>query len=50
LFSVDRRTIICSQVCGLARFRMRGFYRSMPQREFDDCIRAPLAHLKAGLA
>jgi heme/copper-type cytochrome/quinol oxidase subunit 2 len=49
LFSVDHKTINCSQLCGLAHFRMRGFYRSMTQREFDDCIRAQLAHLKAGL-
>ncbi len=35
--------INCSQLCGLAHYRMRALYRSMPQREYDEWARTQLA-------
>ena len=40
--------INCSQLCGLAHYRMRGLYRSMPQHEFDEWARTQLAALVPG--
>jgi cytochrome c oxidase subunit 2 len=36
----DPWEINCSQLCGVAHYRMRGFYRSMPQQQFDGWFRA----------
>jgi cytochrome c oxidase subunit 2 len=40
--------INCSQLCGLAHYRMRAVYRSMPQREYDEWARTQLAALTPG--
>ena len=37
--------INCSQLCGLAHYRMRGFYRSMSQGDFDAWVREQVAEL-----
>jgi cytochrome c oxidase subunit 2 len=35
--------INCSQLCGLAHYRMRGYYRSMLQADFDTWVRTQVA-------
>ena len=41
--------INCSQLCGLAHYRMRGYYRSMAQTDFDAWVRAQVAQLPGGV-
>jgi cytochrome c oxidase subunit 2 len=40
--------INCSQLCGLAHYRMRGFYRSMAQPAYDAWASAQVAALTTG--
>ena len=40
--------INCSQLCGLAHYRMRGLYRSMSQADFDQFLQDELAALRTG--
>jgi cytochrome c oxidase subunit 2 len=44
----DRWEISCSQLCGLAHFRMRGSYRSLSPRDFADWTRGQLVQVRAG--
>lgn len=37
--------ILCSQLCGLGHYRMRGEYRVLPQEQWDDWQAAELARL-----
>ena len=29
----------CAELCGLAHYRMRGFFNVLPQKEFDEWLR-----------
>lgn len=40
--------INCSQLCGLAHYRMRGYYRSMRQPDYEAWVRAQVAPLPGG--
>ena len=37
--------IVCSQLCGLGHYRMRGFYTIQTQTEFDDWLAEEAAML-----
>ena len=36
---VLRRELACAELCGLAHYRMRGFFNVVSQREFDEWLR-----------
>jgi cytochrome c oxidase subunit 2 len=40
---LGRWDIACSQLCGLGHYRMRGEYRVLPQREWDEWLRQETA-------